>query len=147
MKDLPDGSISLAHLDWQSHSWTKTLVSERRKFRRFLAQDRAFAVLRPDFTRLGKINDISEGGLSFEYIAYQEDEQDASEMDIFLSEGGFHLSKMPCTIIYDIRMRLEHQTFTARIQSRRCGLHFGSLTSEQASQLEFFLKNHTTGSA
>ena len=62
MKDLPDGNISLADSDWQSHSWTKTLVSERRKFRRFLAQDRAFAVLRPDFTRLGKISDISKKG-------------------------------------------------------------------------------------
>ena len=147
MRGFPDGSTSFADSGWQSHSWARTLVSERRKFERFLAQDRAFAVLRPDFTRLGKIKDISEGGLSFEYIAYQEDEQDASEMDIFLSEGGFHLSKMPCRIIYNIRMRLEHQTFTTRIQSRRCGLHFGRLTPEQASQLEFFLKNHTTGSA
>ncbi|HID29613.1 MAG TPA: PilZ domain-containing protein [Desulfobacterales bacterium] len=122
-------------------------MSERRKSGRFLAQDRAFAVLRPDFARLGKIKDISEGGLSFEYIAHQEEEQDASELDIFLSEGSFHLSKMPCSIIYDIRMREGHQTSAARIQRRRCGLHFGRLTQEQARQLDFFLKNHTRGSA
>ena len=147
MRGFPDGSISFTDSGWQFHSWAKRLVSERRKSRRFLAQDKAFAVLRPDFTRLGKIKDISEGGLAFEYIAYQEEEEDASEMDIFLSEGRFHLSKMPCRIIYDVRMREEYQTSAARIQRRRCGLHFGQLTQEQASQLDFFLKNHSTGSA
>ena len=147
MRGFPDGSISFTDLGWQFHSWAKRLMSERRKSERFLAQDKAFAVLRPDFNRLGKIKDISEGGLSFEYVAYQEEEQDASEMDIFLSEGGFHLSKMPCRIVYNIRMREEYQTSAARIQRRRCGLHFGQLTEEQASQLDFFLKKHTTGSA
>ena len=146
MKRFPDGSISFTDLGWQFHSWAKTLVSERRKFGRFLAQDRAFAVLRPDFARLGKIKDISEGGLSFEYVAYQEEEQDASELDIFLSEGGFHLSKMPCSIIYDIRMREKYEV-SARIQRRRCGLRFGRLTKAQARQLDFFLENHTRGSA
>ena len=147
MRGFPDGNMTFPDLRWQFHSWTKTSMSERRNSRRYLAQDKAFAVLRPDFTKLGKIKDISNGGLSFEYIAYQEKVQDVSEMDIFLSEDPFYLSKMPCRIVYDIRMREEYQGSAAPIQRRRCGLQFGPLTQEHAIQLDFFLKNHTRRSA
>jgi hypothetical protein len=118
---------------------------ERRKFQRLLAQNTAFAVLRPDFTRVGRIKDISEGGLAFEYIAsYQGQKQHSSEMDIFLSEGSFHISRIPSRVMHDVKIAEEYQTVSDRIETRRCGVQFGALTQEQAAQLNFFLNNHTS---
>jgi hypothetical protein len=121
--------------------------TERRKFTRFLAQDKAFAVLRPHFTKLGKIKDISGHGLMFEYVAYEGQKEDSSGIDIFLSGDLFYLAKIPCEIRYDIKIAERYQTSIDRIERRRCGLQFGELIEEQAAQLEFFLKNHTTGTA
>ena len=125
------------------------MKTERRKFTRFLAQNTAFAVLRPHFTKLGKIKDISRGGLAFEYeyIAYEGRKEDSSGTDIFLSAGRFYLFRIPSKIIYDIKIVEENQTFIDRFERRRCGLQFGELTEEQAAQMEFFLNNHTTGTA
>jgi hypothetical protein len=125
----------------------KRVETERRKFMRFLAQGTAFAVLRPHFTKLGKIKDISEGGLAFEYIAYERQKENSSGIDIFLSDNGFYLGRIPCKIRYDIKIAERYQTSTDRIERRRCGLQFGELTEEQAAQLKFFLKNHTTATA
>lgn len=123
------------------------MKTERRKFSRFLAQDTAFAVLRPAFSKVGKIKDISGGGLAFHYIGYDGQQKDSSEMDIFLcEEGGFHLSKIPCKIIHDYKVD-DYQTSIHRIETRWCGVEFRGLTEEQAAELEFFLKNHTTGTA
>jgi len=121
--------------------------TEQRKFTRFLVQDTAFAVLRPHFTKLGKIKDISGGGLAFEYIAYEGQKKDSSEIDIFLSEGRFHLSKIPSKIVYDIKIGEQYQTPIDRIERRLCALQFGEMAEEQTAQLGFFLNNHTTGTA
>jgi len=68
-------------------------------------------------------------------------------MDIFLCEdGGFHLSKILCKIINDYKVD-DYQTLIHRIETRRCGVEFRGLTEWQVAELEFFLKNHTTGTA
>jgi hypothetical protein len=40
--------------------------SERRKYVRFKAQENAFAALGTNFSRVGKLKEISIGGLAFE---------------------------------------------------------------------------------
>ena len=123
------------------------MASERRKFRRFLVQDKAFAVLRPHFNKLGTIKDIGRGGLAFEYIAYEGPDRDSSYIDIFLTGDRFYLSKILSKIIYDIKIVDRNQTPIDLFATRRCGLQFGELTPDQAAQLDFFIKNHTTGTA
>ncbi|UCC21727.1 MAG: PilZ domain-containing protein [Planctomycetota bacterium] len=118
--------------------------NERRNFVRFLTQDTAFAVFRPHFSKLGKINNISRGGLAFEYISFQGQKEDSSAIDIFLSDRSFHLTKIPCKIIYDIKINEGYQRFGDPVETRLCGLQFGELTQEKAAQLNFFLNNHTT---
>ena len=125
----------------------KRVETERRKYRRFLAQDTAFAVVRPQFTKLGKIKNISGGGLAFEYIAYEGQREDSSGIHIFLSGGTFFLTNIPSKIIHDIEIAEEYPKFSDIVKMRMCGLQFGELTEEQAAQLEFFLKNHTTETA
>jgi hypothetical protein len=106
-----------------------------------------FAVLRPHFTNLGKVKDISRGGLVFEYIPRERQNAGSPEIDIFLSGERFYLPRIPSKIIYNIKIVKEYQGVTTGIEKRRCGLEFGELSEEQAAKLDFFLENHTTGTA
>jgi hypothetical protein len=119
--------------------------TEKRKFERYLAQDLAFAVFRPRFVKLGKITDISRGGLAFEYVTTEGEIEDSSEIDIFMSGARFHMTRVPAKTIYDSKMVSHDYTFAPFVERRRCGVQFGELTEEQAMQLEDFLKAHTTG--
>ena len=120
--------------------------TERRQFRRFLADDRSFACLRPHFGKLGKIKDISRGGLAFEYIYSKGYEEESSAIDIFLSGDRFYLPKMPCRVVNDLPIG-EDLTSISNFQVRRCGLEFGELTEEQEHKLKLFLNTYLTGTA
>ena len=113
---------------------------ERRKFTRFRTQDNAFAALRGDYTKVGKIYDISLNGLAFRYLAEQESEEAFTHVDIFLSENGFHLLDAPCNIVYDVK---EHTSGSMEISPYRCGLSFKPLNEEVQNKLNFFLNNYT----
>ena len=115
---------------------------ERRKFTRFRVQDDAFAALRGKFSKVGKISDISLNGLAFRYVAKKNPDKTFSRVDIFLTNNGFHLDDVPCTIIYDVH---ESTSSLDGILAYRCGMKFEALNDEQQKQLEFFLENHTTG--
>ena len=115
---------------------------ERRKFTRFRTQDNAFAALRGDLTKIGKIYDISLNGLAFRYLAEQESEEKFTHVDIFLSGNGFHLPNVLCSIVYDVK---EHTSSSLEISPYRCGLSFKPLKEEVRNKLEFFLNNYTTG--
>jgi hypothetical protein len=119
---------------------------ERRKYVRFLVEDMAFAAIRIGFKKVGKINDISIRGLAFSYLS-QTNEADTDrhspKVDIFLSGNGFHLSNVPCRIVYDTP---DVESYKGSfVKMSRCGLHFGELIESQSELLEIFIKNHTTG--
>ncbi len=116
-----------------------------RKFRRFGLEDLAFAVFRPEFKKLGRIKDISRGGLACVYLDKQDIGENFSklEIDILLSNGEFYMSMIPCEIIYDKKMvEDEYKSTISFMDSRCCGLKFGHLSKEQTTQLELFLKKH-----
>jgi hypothetical protein len=113
---------------------------ERRKFTRFRAQDNCFAALRGDYSKVGKIYDISLNGLAFRYLAEQISEEEYTHVDIFLTNNGFHLPGVPCTMVYNIQ---ESTSTSLSISPYRCGLNFKPLKEEQQDKLEFFLNNYT----
>jgi c-di-GMP-binding flagellar brake protein YcgR len=115
---------------------------EKRKFTRFRAQDDAFATLRGDYSKVGKIYDISLNGLAFRYLAEKMSNENISHVDIFLTNNGFHLSDLPCTIVYDEKEPISNSNV---VSPYRCGLKFEKMNEEQQNKLEFFLNNHTTG--
>ncbi len=142
MVRLPDGLHPFHGLGSTISLLEKTTVeTERRKFRRLLPQELTFAALRPHFNRLGKVKDISKGGLAFEYILSETQYVDSSEIDVFVSSDRFYLRRIPSKIVYDIKMVEEYQS----LERRWCGVQFGDLTEEQADKLDSFLQNHTTG--
>jgi hypothetical protein len=115
---------------------------ERRKFTRFRVQDDAFAALQGNFSKVGKIYDISLDGLAFRYLSEKIQDETSTHVDIFLSSNGFHLSGIPCTVIYDIK----ESTFGLNeISPYRSGLKFERKSEEQQIKLEYFLNNFTTG--
>ena len=118
---------------------------EQRTYIRFSVQDNAFAALRPGFIKLGRVNDISNKGLAFSYLMDSPNassDRDYSKVDIFLSDNGLHLHKMPCKIVYDIQ-RPKYKKDNS-IKFYRCGLQFGKLSKSQSELLELFLENYTT---
>ena len=122
------------------------MTIERRKYVRFLAKDNSFAALRNGFNKVGKINDISINGLGFSFLSEitQVDSTDHhTQVDIFSSENGLHISNVPCRIVYETPDTTPDESFL--VQMYRCGLQFGELTRSQLEQMELFLKNYTTG--
>jgi hypothetical protein len=144
-----DDGMSIMELGRQFETWEKgeTVKTENRKFERYVVEHLAFAVFRPGFKKLGKIKDISWGGLAFEYITSEGRMEDSLEIDIFISGARFHMSRVPTKPIYDTKVVTREPTFAPFLEKRRCGVRFGKLTAEQVAQLAHFLETHTTGLA
>jgi len=122
------------------------MSAERRKYVRFLAQDTAFAALRNGFKKVGRIKDISIGGLAFSYLSEMcqiSSDSHVSQVDIFNSGNGLHLYSVPCSIVYDTPDLSNAEGFS--VTMCRCGLHFNDLTEYQLDQLNFFIKKYSIG--
>ena len=116
-------------------------LAERRKRKRFQVHVGAFAVIRPESTKLGQIIDISHEGLSFQYPVAASQSNGASELDVFLAGDGFYLEKIPIKTVSDLKVP---KKFSNRsLPMRRCGVQFGELTDNQIAQLEYFIQKHT----
>ena len=120
--------------------------AERREEERFRPKKRTFVVFKPQFLKLGKVLDISAGGLCFQYLAKEDQAGNAQaiEADIFMSDNGYYLPDVSCKLVWDTEAK-EKMTFPIGFQNRRCGLRFLRLTKEQQDKLEHFLQVHTAG--
>jgi len=121
--------------------------SERRKYIRFQAQDTAYAAVGAEFAHVGRLIDISIGGLALEYLTDDDAQLMNPPVDIFVREKNFHLAKLPCKIIYNMRLDTHGTTqmSTNGLLRKRCGLEFESLSETHKKQLESFLRNHVVG--
>ena len=75
---------------------------DRRKHPRFLVGYGAVAALRA--SKLGKISDISRGGLAFSYINLEDGDEIAARISSEVSiiyDPGFSLIDVPCNVIRD----------------------------------------------
>jgi len=103
-----------------------------------------YVALRPDFSKLGKIQDISMGGLCFQYMTKENQNGDSErfDIDIFISEDGYYLPNVPCKLVYEKKMR-KAVSHPVSLEYRLCGLQFDKLSGEQVGQLTHYLTNHT----
>lgn len=118
---------------------------EKRTYPRFFVQDNMFAALGSEFEAVGKIKDISQKGLALSYLSEgirTVSDRDLSQVYIFLPSNSFHLTKVPCKIVYDIIDPKSDKNHC--IMTHRCGLQLGELSKSQSKLLEFFLENCTT---
>jgi len=114
-------------------------VDEKRKFTRFKGKEGAFAAFMRsnDLMNVGQIQDISIGGLSFQYASTNEDIKGRSEIKIFGSNGrSIHLDKVPCRIVYDLKVA---ESSLEQITTRCCGVEFENPSVKHSSMLQEFI--------
>ena len=106
--------------------------SERRKHPRFKSRDGAFAVLQNRETRLGRVVDVSLGGLAFHYVDGEGPNPVATGMlDIFTVGSSVELRRLPVRTLSDIP--LGDPAGEAGV--RRCGVAFLMLAPAQRETL------------
>jgi hypothetical protein len=121
-------------------TYQEELVEDRRHSR-VKVDDGGFAELSPGFPVVGKIIDISGGGLAFRYVASEARTNGSGMLNILTTDGRFCLEKIPAKIIRDSAMPGEFSF--GSITLRDCAVQFGALTPGQKLDLEDFIRSNT----
>jgi len=122
------------------------MKTERRQSVRYQVINHAYAALGRNYSKVGRIRNISSGGLAFDYNSDEVKKQNALVIDIFTEDGLFGLYELPCTLAFDeiIKTPKVRNQFMDLLTIRRCGVKFGRLEKEEANQLAKFISVHTT---
>jgi hypothetical protein len=96
--------------------------------------------LRISPAKVGKIVDISRGGLAFRYIDVGELSSESFELDMYSRHNEFRMENVPVRTIWD-RKTVSQLGFSTRTRLR--GVQFGNLTQNQFTELECFLLLNT----
>ena len=138
---------------------------EHRYHRRFQLAEDAFAMIRSTFAgplkiqgksmssiacavfnarpvKLGKIANISMGGLMFQYAFSNTNIDEALVLDILSADCGFYLANVPYITISDVV--LPEDIPDESIEMRQVRLQFQSLSHQQQARLKDFILNHGT---
>ena len=119
--------------------------AERRVDKRFCPKKLTYVALRPAFTKLGKVTDISVGGLCFNYMEKTEPSGGESEIvldvDLFISGNGYYLPSLACKKVHEVVVD-QARGLASGIHYRRCGVRFLELTEEQKDQIGQYLEKH-----
>jgi hypothetical protein len=113
-------------------------TDERRKHKRLNLQQGTFAAL-PSKYLIGKIKNISKGGVSFTCIASGRQSDSISVLEIFSKDNNFYLREIPFKVVSEIDV--ENHVPCSSVPLKQIGGEFAELTSFQKSQLDFFLQN------
>ena len=118
------------------------MEDERREFTRFVCKKDELQVFSGDPIVVGKLNDMSKGGLSFQYTPIAGEKLDTNSISILAKdEDQFNLYHIGCRTIYDIPSLGEGQSFMGT-KRRQCGMKFIGLKENQKRKLELLLKNY-----
>ena len=114
---------------------------ERRKHKRFKAQEGVYVILKNNYYKIGQLIDINKVGFAFLYIANGKKINGQFNVDLFSCTDVFYLRNMPFKTISDFSQDNEPPLIHGEI--RRCYGQFGMLTQFQKSQLDYFIKSYT----
>jgi len=136
---------------------------EHRHHRRFQLNKDAFALIRPVSAgplkiygksmgcvacavfdarpaRLGKVDNISMGGLMFHHVDSKTQLSEALVLDILLADCGFYLANLAYKTITDVV--IPEDIPDDSIEMRQVGLQFKTLNAIQQAKLHDFILNH-----
>lgn len=105
---------------------------ERRRRIRFQVKHPAFVF---NAINVGRIVDISMGGLAFTYNGRETWPQQLVELDLLIDEEAF-LNRVPVRVVSDFVISEEPRR---HLITRQCGVQFGRLTPEQVRLLANFI--------
>jgi hypothetical protein len=115
---------------------------EQRRFTRYVVKEDGLEVLSRDLKVVGKLKNISRGGVAYQYTPANGTKADFEKIDILGKvPDRFSLVGLDCRTVYDIAMLNEDRTFTGSV-SRLRGLQFKGLNEEQEERLAFLLENY-----
>ncbi len=115
---------------------------DRRTHKRFKVREESFAFIENESKILCKIKNISRGGISLVTIANAEYIPEFFDTDIFVTGRVFYLKDVPSKKVSE--SHLDGKSLFSTFVKSRVGIQFGELDSDQAAQLEVFLKSHAT---
>jgi hypothetical protein len=117
------------------------MKNERRLNERHRVVDDAYAALGRHYAKVGKIVNISIGGLAFDYITGDSELNKAEILDIFLSNNHFNLYNLRCKVVYDMVLHVPEVSgrYTVLLTTRRCGVRFGKLSNAKTRKLQAFV--------
>ena len=101
----------------------------------------ACAVYRSKPAKFGRINNISMGGLSFDYIPGREQSSQSFVLDILLADCGFYLANLAFKSISDVKVAADFSMDF--IQMRRHHVRFERLASAQIRKIQYFIQNYS----
>ena len=102
----------------------------------------ACAVFNAKPAKLGKIDNISMGGLMFHHVDSKAQLSKALVLDILLADCGFYLANMPFKTITDVV--IPEDVPGDAIEMRQVRLQFQKLNAIQQARLKDFILNHGT---
>lgn len=109
--------------------------SERRKLQRYAVEDLAIAITKNHDARMGRIVNISQGGMAIRYFAEREWLADRELIDI-LFERRFFMTNVPVRNVRDFAVSKDSIN---NHRERQCCLEFAPLSSEQKLLLQEFI--------
>ena len=115
---------------------------ERREHDRFQIKDMGLASLGSSFDIKGKILNISKLGLAFCYVTKDWRLSESGTLNILFLGGTWRLENVPFETIWDSSISYDFSFGT--VTFGQCGVQFGELTHLQRSDLENFIRYHTT---
>jgi hypothetical protein len=117
-------------------------MAERRQHPRYPVREGEFEVFSHDSKIMGKLNNISQGGLAFQYSPVEGRNAESETIDIMAkSPDPFFLPSVACRTMYDISVLAEDRTFTGAA-ARLCGVKFVGLQNDQTQKLAHFIKKY-----
>jgi hypothetical protein len=116
---------------------------DRRSSPRLVPEKLTYVALRPHFSTLGKIVDISRGGLCFQYLAVAGQGLDGRvlDMDLFVQDNGYYLPELHAKLVYEtVESQVKAQP--VELEYRKCGIQFHRLRPEQSDRLDNYLDHY-----
>ena len=118
------------------------MTVERRQHTRYILPGVEFQVFTRRAEILGKLEDISKGGLAFRFGSQTIGPLSFTTIDITATgPERFHLAELSCKQVYELSVLTEDQSFTGT-RTRRCGVKFLGLNDVQEQQLDFLLDHY-----
>ena len=118
-------------------------MAEKRHFRRHSVRDDDFEIFGYKSSIIGKLINISKGGLACQYTPIGSEKAEFKKIDIMAKRPSrFFLAGIACRVVYDIGTLAEDQTFTGG-ESRLCGLKFIRLTRDQDRKLDLLIAGYS----
>lgn len=116
---------------------------DRRENERRVPEKLTYVAVRPQFSTLGKILDISRGGLCFQYLSPVGESLsgDDLDMDMFVKDNGYYLPELHGRRVYET-IEAQVAAEPVGLEYRKCGIQFERLQPEQRDRLDDFLQHH-----